>query len=156
MKTSLWLSSLLCVLLIAIDMPPLLYLFYPVWPVIFIFMVFMLDASKYVWLWIWGLGLILDVMQHNVLGTHVISMGLVTILLLRYFHHKDNMSVLDGIILMGCALVIYLLTMMYIEGVACSLYQCLLVLGQVTSSIALWPCLHVWLLKPKKTYQHII
>ncbi|NDH08305.1 MAG: rod shape-determining protein MreD [Gammaproteobacteria bacterium] len=150
------LSALLCLILISIYIPPFLQVFYPVWPVIFLFLVFALDCAKYIWFWIWALGLILDCMQHNLLGTHVISMGLVTILLHRYLYQKDSMILAESMILMGFSAVIYLLTLMCIDGVERSPFQYLAVFGQTLASILLWPWLYSWLLKPKKKYHNMI
>ena len=149
-------SSLLCLILISIPMPAILQIFYPVWPIIFIFMVFTLGYGQYLWLWIWVLGLVLDSMQQQVLGTHVISLGLVLILMSNYFDGKDRFHLWQSMMMMAFANVIYLLAMMFIEGGAHDLMQYLSICGQTVASILLWPWLHTWLLKPKKKYRKMI
>jgi rod shape-determining protein MreD len=149
-------ATLLSLVLASIHLPFFIKLFYPVWPVIFIFMILSLGYAKYVWFWTWALGLILDSMQHNILGTHVISMGLVLILMSKYFNNNERVQLLQSMILMGFAAGIYSLSMMSIEGGGHSLMAYVVICGQTLASVLLWPWLYIWLLKPRKKYHKMI
>lgn len=149
-------AGLMSVVFGAIQLPFFIQLFYPVWPVFFIFMILSLGYAKYVWFWAWSLGLILDGMQHNILGTHVISMGLVLVLMSKYFNNNERIPLLQSMILMGFAAGIYSLSIMSIEGGAHGLMVYVVICGQTLASVLLWPWLHIWLLKPRKKYHKMI
>ena len=136
--------------------PPLLHLLSPVWPIILILILFTLNYIKLMWVWIWVFGLILDSMQHNILGTHVIAMGLVMVLMSRYLNGKERFSLLQSMMMMGFACIIYLLTMMSIEGASSEFMRYVNICGQTFASILLWPWLYSWLTKPRKKYHRMI
>lgn len=152
----LFVASLLCLILVSIHTPPILYVFWPAWPVILIFMILSLGYANLVWYWIWALGLILDSMQHHILGTHIISLSLIIILLGKYFDMNQKISLLQSMIMMGFASLIYLLSIMCLEGHEYLLMQYIAIFGQTVASSLLWPWIYAWLINPRKKYRKMI
>jgi rod shape-determining protein MreD len=86
MKLGLFFLLSLNLIFSMIPIPAMLINCWPVWLVLFFYGLNIFFGSRHPFFWIWGLGLVFDLLQGSSLGVHVMALSMVNILLSAHRH----------------------------------------------------------------------
>ncbi len=159
MNKTLWqplIAFFLCLMLVLIPLPDIFVFFSPVWPVVFLFTIAAIRQTQLSCLWIWALGLVLDLSQHRVLGSQVISLTLVALFLIHFFKKIDTSHLGESMLGMGFSALLYSVVLGMIDGALHEPSQYIQLMGQAIASAFLWPWIKQWLVKPRRMRHKMI
>ena len=148
MRVSLWTPLLFTVLLSMIPVPDMLVNAWPAWLVLFFFWLNVFSNQQSIYLWVWLLGLIYDLLQGTTLGGHVIALSVLNILISAHRHKFIYYPTLQQSMLVWLGCILYLLSsQLYLFDL--SFTRFLLHIVQVSvATAAIWPWLEFYLTRP--------
>lgn len=143
-------ALMLMLILSLVPIPLLMMTCWPAWIVLFFFWLNFYVPCQQIYLWIWALGLIFDLLHGCVLGIHVIALNILNILITAHRHKFLLYPLLQQSILVMFGTALYLFfSQLYLQDL--SFGRLLFYVIQVSLTTAfVWPWLEYYLTRPKR------
>lgn len=150
MTLSMVLFFVLNLILSLIPIPAMLLNCWPVWLVLFFYWMSIFYQPRHSFMWIWGLGLLFDLLQGSYLGVHVIALSMLNIMLNAHRHKFVFYPIIQQCMLIFWGTAIYLVfSQLYLQDLSPGRFILYVVeVSLVTAFI--WPWLEFYFTRPAR------